>query len=183
MMWQTSIENHYTDVWNSAPNVWAFNAGPIGQLPNGFAVLRFPPRDDRKMWTYATRCMSLPADDEPLELHIFSPFETDEVVELLVATAHFHRTSTKLDVGHSVNFGRPWIEDSECDHGLISLPYLDGPRLENLPIGARTVKFYWLIPVTSSEVNFKKASGLEALESQFDKSGFDYVNPQRRSVV
>jgi hypothetical protein len=182
-MWQTTIENHYSDVWNSKPSICNFNTGPLGQLPNGFAVLRFPPRDDRKLWTYATRCMSLPADDKPLELHVFSPWETDQVVEILVATAHFHRTSTKLDVGHSVNFGRPWIGKSDCDHGLISLPYLDGPRLEHLPVETGTVKFYWLIPVTASEVDFKKANGLEALEVELEKSAFDYVDPLRGSVV
>lgn len=127
--------------------------------------------------------MSLPADDKPLELHVFSPWETDQVVEILVATAHFHRTSTKLDVGHSVNFGRPWIGKSDCDHGLISLPYLDGPRLEHLPVETGTVKFYWLIPVTASEVNFKKANELEALEVELEKSAFDYVDPLRQSVV
>jgi len=183
VMWQTAIENHYADAWKAKPSVCEFAAGPIEQLPNGFAVLKFPPRGDRKMWTYATRCMSLPEDHHPLELHIFSPVETDEVVELLFATAHFHRTSTKLDLGHTVNFGRSWIGRSECDHGLISLPYLDGPNLEKLSVGARTLKFYWLIPITASEVNFKKKNGLEALEAEFDKSGFDYVNPQRKSVV
>src|SRR5690348_8518479 len=108
-MWLTSIQNHYDDVWKARAKVCEFSAGPLGQLPQGFAVLRFPPRGDRKMWTYATRCMSLPVDQAPLELHIFSPFETEEVVELLVATAHFHRTSTKLGLGDSVNFGRSWI--------------------------------------------------------------------------
>lgn len=182
-MWQSSIENHYRDVWGVTPTVCDFNAGPVGQLPNEFAVLRFAPHNERNMWTYATRCMSIPADDNPIELHLFSPFETDEVVGLLFATAHFHRNSTKLDVGHSVNFGRPWIGESTCSHGLISLPYLDGPRLENLSIGARTVKFYWLIPITDAELNFKKLNGLEALEIEFDKSRFDYVNPLRGSVI
>jgi hypothetical protein len=183
VMWQTSIENHYSTVWKTAPELCEFSAGPIGQLPHGFAILRFAPHNGRKMWTYATRCMSLPDDENPVELHMFSPFRTDEMVELLVATAHFHRTSTKLDVGHSVNFGRPWIDGSQCDYGLISLPYLDGPDLEVLSLGSRTVKFYWLIPVTPSEVDFKKRLGLEALEVEFDRSGFDYVNPQRKSVV
>lgn len=183
MMWADIIENHYRDFWGSDPEVCEFTAGPIGQLPDDFAVLRFPPRDDRQMWTYATRCMSLPTDDNPLELHIFSPFETIQVVELLVVTAHFHRTSTKIDVGHSVNFGRPWIGKSQCDHGLISLPYLDGPELENLGAESNTAKFYWLIPVTISEVAFKKTNGLEALEIKFDESGFDYIDPQRHTVV
>ena len=182
-MWQASIENHYVDVWKSEPAICNFTAGPIQQLPNNFAVLKFPPDASRKMWTYATRCMSLPQDNCPVELHLFSPFETDEIVEILVATAHFHRTSAKLDVGHSVNFGRPWISDSHCDHGLVSLPYLDGPGLENLAVGSRTVKFYWLIPISKSEVEFKKKCGLEALEERFENSGFDYVNPGRDPVI
>jgi hypothetical protein len=127
--------------------------------------------------------MSVPADGKPIELHMFSPYETNEVVETLVATAHFHRTSTKLDIGHSVNFGKPWIGQSECRYGLVSLPYVDGPDLEIPSSGSRKLNFYWLIPITSSEVEYKKQHGLDALEAEFDRSGFNYVNPQRQPVV
>ena len=183
MTWEKNIENHYRDVWSVEPEICGFSAGPIGQLPHGFSVLRFPPRGDRKMWTYATRCMSLPEDAKPIELHMFSPREAVEVVELLVVTSHFHRTSTKLDVGHSVNFGRPWLDASACEFGLISRPYLDGPKLEIMLQASREISFYWLIPVTKFEVEFKKKNGIERLEGEFDRSGFDYVNPARRSVV
>jgi Suppressor of fused protein (SUFU) len=182
-MWQTNIENHYRIVWNIKPEPCKFSEGPIGQLPHDFSILRFPPHGDRKMWTYATRCMSLPEDKKPIELHMFSPWQTKEVVELLVVTAHFHRTSKKLDIGHTVNFGRPWIDDSNCQNGLVSLPYLDGPKLEILSLGSRKISFYWLIPVTNSEIEFKKNYGLEALEAEFDRTAFDYVDPKRRSVV
>jgi hypothetical protein len=182
-MWLEKIEKHYRKVWGTEPETCEFSAGPIGQLPHGFAVLRFPPHGSRKMWTYATRSMSLPEDAKPIELHIFSPRQTDEVVELLVATAHFHRTSEKLDISHSVNFGKPWIDQSSCEYGLVSLPYLDGPSLEILHVGSRTLNFYWLIPITAAEVEFKKKRGLEALETEFDRSGFDYVNPLRKSAV
>lgn len=183
MMWQKSIENHYREIWGINAEVCEFSAGPIHELPHGFSVLRFPPHDGRKMWTYATCCMSLPDDNKPIELHIFSPRESDEIVELLVATAHYHRTSTKLDVGHSVNFGKAWVGQSQCEYGLISLPYLDGPKLELLQLGSRSINFYWLIPVSKSEVEFKKKNGLEALEVEFDRSQFDYVNPIREAVI
>jgi hypothetical protein len=183
MMWATQIERHYRTTWQVAPEACAFSAGPIHQLPHGFSVLKFPPHGARTMWTYATRCMSIPSDERPIELHMSSPCETDEVAELLVVTAHFHRTSTKLDLGHSVFFGKPWIDQSECRYGLVSLPYLDGPNLEMLHSGPRTLNFYWLIPITSSEVEYKTRHGLDALEAEFDRSGFDYVNPQRWSVV
>lgn len=114
---------------------------------------------------------------------MFSPWESDEVVELLVATAHYHRTAAKLSLGHSVNFGRPWIGTSKSEYGLVSLPYLDGPSLENLKADSKELKFYWLIPVTFSEVEFKKRNGLESLEELFDRAGFDFLNPERSAVV
>lgn len=183
MNWANLISDHYDDIWRKTPKVSPFPYGPTDQLPDDFAVLKFPPSQDRNMWTYATRCMSVPDDAHPIELHVFSPLETDQITELLYATAHFHRTSTKLDLGHSVNFGRPWIANSICDHGLISLPYLDGPDLENLFIDFKEVKFYWLIPITNAEVTFKKTHGLESLEEKFEKSSFNYIDPARASVV
>ena len=86
------------------------------------------------MWTYATICMSQPDDADCLELHMFAPKLNDRMAELLVATAHYHRTGQSLGLGHSVNFGMPWWDGSSCDRGLISLPYLDGPKLEWLEI-------------------------------------------------
>ncbi len=83
--------------------------------------------------------MSQPNDQRPIELHMFSPLEADEVVELLVVTAHYHRTAAPLGPGHTVNFGRPWLDASECKYGLVSLPYLDGPSLEDLEIASRPV--------------------------------------------
>ena len=181
--WRTAIEAHYRKNWRVAPQGCPFFAGPIHQLPREFAVLKLPPREDRKMWTYATCCMSQPDDPKSIELHMFSPYESEDIVELLFATAHYHITAARLDLGHSVNFGRPWLDGSNCQHGLISLPYLDGPLLENLTVGSSVAKFYWLIPISASEVAFKKQNGVEALEQRFEDSGFDYLNPQRESVV
>jgi hypothetical protein len=72
---------------------------------------------------------------------------------------------------------------SRSEYGLVSLPYLDGPSLENLKTDSKELKFYWLIPVTYSEVEFKKQNGLEALEELFDRIGFDYLNPDRNAVA
>jgi hypothetical protein len=127
--------------------------------------------------------MSQPQDSAAVELHMLSPWESDEIVELLVATAHFHRTQTCLDVGHSVNFGRPWLESSECTHGLVSLPYLDGPALGKCNHTSGVISCYWLLPVTASEIAFKKNRGLDALEERFEVSGFNYLDPYRRQVV
>ena len=72
---------------------------------------------------------------------------------------------------------------SSCSFGLISLPYLDGPDLENLECTEGTAKFYWLIPITKAELELKNAEGVEALEARFDVSGFDYAKRARTSVV
>jgi hypothetical protein len=182
-MWKQSIIGHYRQVWSVVPEICGFSAGPIGQLPADLSVLRFPPHGNRQMWTYATCCMALPEDVKPVELHMFSPRSAVEIVEILVATAHFHRTSANLDLGHSVNFGRPWLDRSECYYGLVSLPYLDGVELELMRLDGKNVNFYWLIPISKREVEFKKKYVLESLEDEFEIAGFDYVNPVRPSVV
>lgn len=178
------IAAHYKTNWGSDGEPLRFHRGPIQDLPQDFCVLKFKPSSSRQMWTYATCCMSQPEDTYLVELHVFSPFESEDVVEVLTAVAHYHRTGRKLDLGHTVNLGRPWISDSLCDHGFISLPYLDGPKLENLVTSSeRAVSFYWLIPVTKGEVEYKKANGSDALEAKFEAAGFDYLNPNRSSVV
>lgn len=184
MKWRQQIEDHYQQVWGIQGRPYPFAAGPIQELPSDFTVLTFRPHGSREMWTFATCGMSTQEDTRPLELHIFSQTESKELIELLVATAHFHRTGESLDLGHSVYFGKPWQNESLCDHGLISLPYLDGPALENLSISSSVVvKCYWLIPVTRTEVEYKKTYGLEALEQEFERQAFNYLDPHRRSVV
>jgi len=136
------------------------------------------------MTAYATRCMSQLEDEERLELHLLTRRDDDlapALVELLTVTAHYHRTGSSLGLGHTVNFGRPWRPGSACTHGLISLPYLDGPRLEWL-LEPR-VRFLWLVPITASELLFKKQHGLEALEERFEAAQFDFLDPLRASVV
>jgi hypothetical protein len=137
------------------------------------------------MWTYATCCMSKPSDEKLVELHLFSPVQCELHVELLTAIAHYHRTGRTLDLGHSINFGRPWLDGSRCEHGLISLPYLDGPALQLLKLNdaIATVNCLWLIPITESERNYKTSHGVEALEQKFEERNFDYLNPLRNSVV
>jgi hypothetical protein len=122
-------------------------------------------------------------DADPIELHLFSPIKSEAHVELLTAVAHYHLTGEYLGLGHTVNFGRPWLPESECDHGLVSLPYLDGPNLEWLNIEGRAIRFLWLIPITKAEVKFKRTQGLEALEEIFEATSFDYLDPLRKSVV
>src|SRR5688572_14145665 len=97
-----SLTHHYEDVWARRGEAAVWTRGPVGELPAEFHVLRFPPSRDRPNWTYATVCMSQPADDRRLELHLFSPIAAAEHVELLTVVAHYHRTGARLGVGHTV---------------------------------------------------------------------------------
>ncbi len=177
------IAEHYKSCWDLPGEAVEWKQGPRWQLPSGFIILVFKPHDQRKMWTYATCGMSEQGDAPPLELHLFAPFETSAHAELLTAIAHYHVTGAYLDLGHTVNFGRPWLPQSKLDHGFISLPYLDGPKLEWSQTLPRKTRFLWLIPITASEVAFKKAQGIEALECRLEEKSFNYLDPLRVSVA
>jgi hypothetical protein len=127
--------------------------------------------------------MSQPGDDKRLELFMESPQKSQRVVDLLNMTAHFHRTGAPLGHGHSVNFGSPWLPGSACEYGLLSLPYLDGPKLEKAKVQGQDVRILWLIPITKSEVEYKKQHGLEALEQALERANFNHLDPARRAVV
>lgn len=177
------VYRHYETVRKSSATLEYMREGPVNELPNNFCVAKFPPRKSRNAWTYATSGMS---DDDlnGLELYLLSPVETSRHVELLAAIAHFHRTGQRLDLNHTVNFGRPWFPDSDCDHGLISLPYLDGPALEWMNVThGRSVRILWLIPITRAEKEFAVKNGAETIESRFESAQFNYLDPFRKSVV
>jgi hypothetical protein len=182
-MYAQAIRAHYAANWRAPIAERRWSKGPVDALPAEFRVLVAPRSGD--VTAYATVCMSQPDDVfGRIELHLLarrSKEPIDELVELLTTVAHYHRTGHPLGIEHSVNFGRPWLPGSRCQYGLISLPYLDGPKLEQLDeLG---VRFLWLIPITEAEIRFKKTAGMEALEELFEKKQFDYLNPLRTSVV
>lgn len=177
------IVGHYEKCWDGKAKLKSWPKGPTWHLPRGFQIAIFSPSSKRQMWTYATAGMSQQGDAPALELHLFSPVASESHVELLTAVAHYHLTGAYLDVGHTVNFGQAWLPGSKCDHGLISLPYLDGPKLEWLEHEGRKIRFLWLIPITAAEVEYKKRSGLEALETRLEASNFNYLDSSRESVA
>jgi len=183
--WALAIEQHYHEAWGRPGEVCDFSV-PIhrdGELPKDFQVKRYGPRPDRPEWIYATFGMSQPDDKFPLELHLYSEEPYAEIVELLYFTAHYHRTGAHLGLGHTLNFGRPWLRGSRCSFGLVSLPYPDGPKLENGVGQLKSVSFLWLIPITAQEREFKRKHGLEALEQRFEAAAFYPPDPRRRSVI
>lgn len=77
----------------------------------------------------------------------------------------------------------PWYIGSECTFGFISLPYFNGSDLEVFNDDKNITNFYWLIPITEKERDFKKLNGVEALEDLFEKNNFNYLDPFRKSLV
>ncbi len=174
--------DHYRKSWSKPTDRSRWGAGPSHELPGDFEVLVFSRSSE--MSAHATLCMSQPSDKERIELHLLTRKTETAIpglVELLTVIAHYHRSGHALGLGHTVNFGRAWLAGSRCTHGLISLPYLDGPELEWLQ--EPRVRFLWLIPVTPEEVQFKKRRGVEALEQRFEEAGFDFIDPRRPPVV
>jgi hypothetical protein len=97
------IAKHYATVWTDRGEPQDWEAGRRSDLPTEFSVHRFAPTAARQMWTYATVCMSQESDVKRVELHVFSPVASAAHVELLTAVAHFHRTGSPLEMGHTVN--------------------------------------------------------------------------------
>lgn len=180
--YQQSIIDHYSAIWKSNPEIYLWDRGPIEKLYYEFRVLEYPPDESRELWTYATCGMSSLDNDLPIELHICSARQDVQLVELLTSLAYYHKNETAIALNHTVNFGIPWQGNSKCEYAFISLPYLDGPALEDFNFGDRLIKCFWLIPVTEAEVEYRRKYGTEALEEKFDE-GLDFINPERRSVV
>jgi hypothetical protein len=62
--------------------------------------------------------MSQPVDAMPIELHIFSSIKDESIIELFTSVAFYHRNTSMLGLNHTINFGRPWQNRSDCDHGF-----------------------------------------------------------------
>lgn len=85
-----SIALHYEIFWKVNPRLLRWEFWPPHELPSDFGVLEFP-SGKKDTWIYATRCMSQPEDEKPLEIHMYSPFQCYEHVELLTAIANYHQ--------------------------------------------------------------------------------------------
>jgi Suppressor of fused protein (SUFU) len=177
------IKEHYERNWHSTGVIVPTDDIKMKVLNEYFCVLEFAPNDKRGYWIYATVGMSL-METPKIELHIFSKSRDHSLALLLTIIAHYHFSSSdNLNLWHTVNFGMPWYIGSECTFGFISLPYLEGPELEVFKDNNDITSFYWLIPITESERDFKKLNGVEALEDLFEKNNFNYLDPFRKSLV
>ena len=160
----------------------------IYQHVPGFHVVRLAPEPADNSWLYVTTGMWEPTHQHGhgLEFVLAAPGESDRHVETLAMVSFYHASggSFALDHGHTVPIGRPWLPGSACDHLLVSLPYPWGPSLEVCPLpNGGHIRVLWLLPITKAERQFKRATGLEALESRLEEAEIIPTDPLRASVV
>ncbi|WP_207536444.1 suppressor of fused domain protein [Desertivirga arenae] len=181
---RTSLRKHYENYFGIEGIPRLLEKGPKEKLHPDFYVLEFKPNVRHPYWTYCTVGMSLDRlDDHLIELFVFSPQQDEAQVELLTVCASYHRNGSPLNIHHTINIGRPWLRDSKCDHGFISLPYMDGEELEIFELNGQTIHCYWLLPITERERDYKIENGCEALEQLFEDKQLDYLDPFRECLV
>jgi hypothetical protein len=162
----------------------SFDRGPIQSVLPGFHSLQIAPGPRLGQTTYVSVGAAFEdAGNEPLEFVTVASAPSTRHVELLAMTSHYHRTGERLGLGHTLPIGEPWLPGSSLDHFLVSLPYPFGPELEDLTIPDGSVRLLWLLPITTSERDYQRERGMEALEARFDASQIAYWDPKRRSVV
>ncbi|MGJ4748387.1 suppressor of fused domain protein [Leptospira sp. SA-E8] len=178
-----SLISHYSKVWGSKYNLLKFDKGPVKELPENFRIVEFSPQGSRNYWVYATIGMLFSFTENPIELHIFSPIKERGLLEILYSIAHYHQYEKQLGLFYTINFGRGWIESSNCSYGLIQLPYVDGPAIEIFNFESHEIHCYWLLPITENEREFKKKNGFDSLAEVFEKKQLNYIDPNRNSLV
>ena len=179
-----SLQKHYETFYGISGQRLLWEKGPIEKLHEDFYVLEFKPNKRHEFYSYCTVGMSLDRDDDNLiEIFIYSPSEDRSIVELLTMIVSYHRNSMPLNLHHTVNIGRPWLDNSNCDHCFLSRPYLDGDELEYFDFEGELYNCYWLIPITENERDYKIDKGCEALEQLFEDKQIDYLNPDRECLL
>jgi hypothetical protein len=165
-----------------------WDTGPIYERVPGFRVYAIAPGPrGRNAWTYMTAgCwQAVHQDGHGFEFVLATREFTMRAVELLARNAYFHAgpAGQRLNLGHTVYLGEPWLPGSACDYGLISLPYPWGPGLERCQWDGGHARLLWLLPITEAERELKMEHGLEALEDRFQAARLDFANPSRGSIV
>lgn len=180
-----ALDNHVAAFWpsNGQENM-TWEHGPVLERVPGFHVRRVAPLRPGDPWIYVSIGTSLVRQGVGLEFFIISPVESMLHVETLAMVAHFHSFDVHaLDVGSTLNLGRPWLPGSLFDHMVVALPYPYGPRLEiasNVTNGAR---FLWLVPISKSESLFIKSRGFDNFEDLIEASEVNILDPQRKTVA
>jgi len=162
---------------------WAI--GSITRSLPDFRVIRIGAAR-REAWTYVSSGAWIVRSGhaERFEFVIQSPIEDPIHVETLAMVANFYADPLyNLHLGSVINIGRPWLNDSTCNHLLVSRPYPFGPAFEHCRLAELSVRLLWLCPLTADEAAFARANGAEELEQRFESAAIDTLDIHRRSVL
>lgn len=154
------------------------------EMVPGLRILTVSPGPCADSWAYVTAgCWPVAGrEGHGVEFVLTTPVRDERFAALLAMTAFYHAVH-HLDLGHSLPIGEPWLPGSECDHLLVSLPYLHGPDLERCPLPDGHARILWVLPVTAAEMEYRREHGHEALERLFDEHAIVPTDPKRRSVA
>lgn len=185
---QTHVLDHITSFFENhevTTSRWPF--GPMDSRSPGFAVAKIEPGPKIQAWTYISLgCWETTQEQgHGLEFVLTSRTDNHRLTELITISSYYHcgPQDQRLDIGHTVPIGEPWLPGSACDHFLVSLPYPYGPELEICEWGAGHARLLWLLPITETEKAYRSTNGLESLEATFDGAGIDFTDPHRPSVA
>jgi len=162
--------------------------GPADQRLPGFFVHEVSPGPRYDGWTY----LSVGAwsavhhgNGHGLEFLISADRSDPRLVELITMNAYYHAgpDHQRLDLGHTLPIGEPWLPGSACDHMLVGLPYSFGPDLEICTWRGGHLRILELLPITRTERDYKVAHGAEALEQRLEEAGAHTGDPLRAPVI
>lgn len=159
----------------------------IGQRLDPFRVLELAP-DEGPLWFYVSLGASAVEGrhGERIEFLLATQGQRAEGPGRVTMSAWYHASpdaGKRLALGDTVPIGEPWLDDSPCDHYLVSRPYPFDPGLEVFDSGTAHVHFLWLLPITAAEREFKAEHGADALEERFERASVEYWRPDRPSLV
>jgi hypothetical protein len=165
-----------------------FSDGPIEQRVPGYKEICVLPGATDRLWVYVSCGVwdAVHDGEHGLEFCLLAPEQHHRQGLLVAMNAYYHASpdeSQRLDVGHTVPLGAPWMPGSSLDHLLVSVPYPYGSEFEICRWGSGHARILWLLPITESERDFKAEHGLEALEQRFEDAGLRYWDPHRSPVV
>jgi Suppressor of fused protein (SUFU) len=176
------LESHIQKYFDKSEIFIEFwNQGPITEILPEYKVLKVWSKD-LNLWAYISIGSWNLFDNSKLEFVILASDDNSKYIERLAMTTYYHSLH-RLGLNHTFPLGEPWIENSTLEYCLVSKPYPLGEEFEICNIRKEHIHFFWLLPITEKEREFKVENGTEALESKFESEELEFWDAKRKSVI
>ncbi|WP_421735118.1 suppressor of fused domain protein [Cellulomonas sp.] len=162
--------------------------GPLRSRAPFFTAYEVAPTPSRPLWTYVSAgslSEAMTGETHNVEFVIASETQDPRMVQHLAENSHYHcgPSSQRLDLGHRLPIGEPWVPGATVDAVLVSLPFPYGEDLEYVEWNGRHTRVLWLMPITQSELDFARREGNERLEELFETYHVEFMDFSRPPVV